>query len=180
MYRVYRYTYKSINYPSFDLPLKKRRKHTQKRNKLIFAVDLKVSGMNPVNPAQDMNMIWMPAPTSIEGFYQAQQQLPSLDELTQQSALMVRVLFVPFIFHFLHEHTLAFDFDFIYVRLYHLKFGFFCFKNYLYFNLNWFPFFFCFLFSRSLYIKIHKLTYTHKKHIRTYDTHITTGESDPK
>lgn len=45
--------------------------------------------MNPVNPAQDMNMIWMPAPTSIEGFYQAQQQLPSLDELTQQSALMV-------------------------------------------------------------------------------------------
>lgn len=46
--------------------------------------------MNPVNPAQDMNMIWMPAPT-IEGFYQAQQQLPSLDELTQQSALMVSV-----------------------------------------------------------------------------------------
>lgn len=45
--------------------------------------------MNPVNPAQDMNMIWMSAPTSIEGFYQAQQQLPSLDELTQQSALMV-------------------------------------------------------------------------------------------
>lgn len=48
--------------------------------------------MNPVNPAQDMNMIWMPAPTSIEGFYQAQQQLPSLDELTQQSALMVSLL----------------------------------------------------------------------------------------
>uniref|UniRef100_A0A336KNL0 CSON013286 protein n=1 Tax=Culicoides sonorensis TaxID=179676 RepID=A0A336KNL0_CULSO len=51
-------------------------------------VNLKVPGMNPVNPAQDMNMIWMSAPTSIEGFYQAQQQLPSLDELTQQSALM--------------------------------------------------------------------------------------------
>lgn len=55
--------------------------------------------MNPVNPAQDMNMIWMPAPTSIEGFYQAQQQLPSLDELTQQSALMVSLL--PFFLHVL-------------------------------------------------------------------------------
>lgn len=60
---------------------------------MLKIADLKVSGMNPVNPAQDMNMIWMPAPTSIEGFYQAQQQLPSLDELTQQSALMVRKMF---------------------------------------------------------------------------------------
>lgn len=60
----------------------------------LDAVNLKIPGMNPVNPAQDMNMIWMAAPTPIEGFYPSGvPQLPGLDDLSQQSTLMVSSLF---------------------------------------------------------------------------------------